>query len=200
MPARLSLSRMVKQVSSISNPSRDYVEACIGWLDSHLWLFDLVGSAKRERLLDVFDYAYRRYGVKYFVVDSLLKCGIAEEDLTTQKNFVDQLCDFKNRRDVHIFLVAHSRKTQDESNPPGKMDIRGSSAITDLADNVLSIWRNKGKEQVSPDEQSIPDGSLLCHKQRNGSWEGKAPMWYSRQSYQYLRNPEERPKRYVHWP
>jgi len=87
----------------------------------------------------VFEYARQRYGIDVFLIDSLMKCGIAEDDFNTQKCFVERLCDFKNSHPCHIHLIAHPRKSQDESHLPNKMDIKGSGAITDLADNVFSV-------------------------------------------------------------
>jgi twinkle protein len=41
------------------------------------------------------------------------------------------------------------RKGLDESKPPGKLDSKGTGAISDLADNCFSIWRNKEKERLT---------------------------------------------------
>jgi twinkle protein len=45
-----------------------------------------------------------------------------------------------------VHLVMHSRKKEDEFAPPGKFDAKGTGTITDLADNVMTVWRNKKKE------------------------------------------------------
>src|SRR5690606_6433008 len=102
---------------------------------------------KTDKLLEVMDYCFKRYGVRLFVIDSLLKCGIDEDDYTAQKRFVEQLCDFKNSTNSTVLLVCHARKQADENRPVGKMDIRGAGAISDLADTVLAIHRNKRKER-----------------------------------------------------
>lgn len=196
-PGRL-LSRMVRQVNGEPNiPSRQNAETCLYWLDESMLIFDLTGTAKADRLLEVFEYAYRKYGVTVFAIDSLMKCGIGVDDYNGQKKFVERLCDFKNKFGVTIFLVTHSRKVADEAAFSGKMDVKGDSSITDLPDTVLSVWRNKPKEQhleecevtgAMPDPDILEEGDAVIHcvKQRNGDWEGSVGLHFSRQSLQYI--------------
>ena len=44
------------------------------------------------------------------VLDSLMKCGIAEDDLNGQKAFLNKIAVAARDLDIHIFLVAHSTK------------------------------------------------------------------------------------------
>lgn len=170
-------------------------DAAFDWFGQWLWLVDLVGIAKGGRLLEVFEYAFRRYGVTSFVIDSLARCGIAEEDYAAQKGFIDTLCDFANRLNVHVHLVTHTRKQQDEMRPTGKMDVKGTGAITDMAFNLMTIWRNKPKEEAQRTGDNTkdgqPDAMLICSKQRNGDWEGKVALWFDRASYQYIDRPND---------
>lgn len=210
MPAQNLLTRLVKQASGMAMPSPEYIDAIHEWYQGKAWLFNLVGTAKRERLLDVFLYMKRRYNVDVFFIDSLLKCGLAEDDYNGQKLFVEQLCDFKNEHMVHIHLVAHPRKPEDEYTISGKLDIRGSSSISDLADNVFSIFRNKKKEEeidkytqqgklVSNVISGEYDTLLCCSKQRNGEWEKAIALWYDKQSLQFLNSQMQKPRQYVQY-
>lgn len=205
------LKRLTRQASCAPKPPVEDIEACNNMFSRNLWLFSLTGTAKQERLLDVFAYAARRYGVKVFLIDSLMKCGISEDDYNGQKAFIDKLCDFKNKYNVHIFLVTHSRKSDSEEKPTGKMDVKGSGAVTDLADNVFIIWRNKIKERALQAENNgenltdkekqyaaMPDSILLLDKQRNGEgWEGKVGLNFDRQSNQYLPLENKNPYNYL---
>ncbi len=201
-PKRL-LFRLTRQASGLRNPSEEYIRVIHQWYDKQLWIFDLVGTTKTTRLLEVFQYARQRYGIDVFVIDSLMKCGIGEEDYTAQKLFIDQLCDFKNMHDCHIHLVAHPRKGQDENKLPGKLDMKGSGTITDLADNCFCVFRNKLKEdeisklggRVDPSESILEkfDCLFACSKQRNGEWEGKIALWFNPDSFQYLENRHHKP-------
>lgn len=204
----LLLKRMVQQASGMDRPSEDYIRTITAWYRDKLWVFDLTGTAKTERILEVFLYARQRYGITTFVIDSFLKCGIAEEDYASQKKFIDQLCDFKNSYDCHIHLVVHPRKGIDETKSPGKMDVKGTGSVTDLADNCFAIWRNKIKEKkiMENQETHVPDEILnqpdcmwICDKNRSGDWEGKFVFWFDKKSFQYLEQQNHRPVRYVEY-
>jgi len=70
-----------------------------------------------------------------------------------------------------------------------------------MADSVYSVWRNKKKEDCDDGSQNdAPDAVLVCHKQREieGS-EGKIPLWFDRDSLQFLNYSSEKPKRYVNY-
>ena len=71
---------MVRQASGMSCPSRGYIDAILDWLDGKLWIYDQLGTAKTGEMLEDFRYAARRYGVNHFIVDSLAKLGMAEDD------------------------------------------------------------------------------------------------------------------------
>ncbi len=125
-----------------------------------------------------------------------------------EKFFVEKLADFKNEHDVHVHLVAHSRKGENEDRSPGKLDVKGTGTITDLADNSFSIWRNKRKEEARRSAEhkgaqfvgelaEMPDAVLLCDKQRNGDWEGKLGLWWNPGSFQLLDSEGSRPIQYV---
>lgn len=208
MPPAVTLVRMAKQICGVSEPSREYVKAAIDWLRDKLWLFDLVGTAKADRLLSVMEYARRRYGVEHFVIDSLAKCGFAEDDYNNQKAFVERLTDFAHEHESHIHLVAHSRKGQNDFDPPGKMDVKGTGGMTDMAHNVVMVWRNKRKEaevtmaktdgvEIRDELSHKPDSAAIVVKQRNYSWEGQINLWLDLATGQYLGNPEHSPTQYV---
>jgi twinkle protein len=228
-PRRL-LKRMAKQVSGLDRPSEEFLQAIGDWYDGKLWVFNVLGTAKTERMLEVFEYARRRYGITNFIIDSLSKCGIAEDDYPGQKDFVERLCEFSHQHDVHIHLVAHARKGQDEQGIPGKLDVKGTGAITDMVDQTFTVWRNKRKEDQIPkikkqiehldlkdkltegegkslrkDKENLekvtakPDVIIMQDKNRNRDWEGKVPLWFDMNSFQYLVGPDLKPKAYVNF-
>ena len=84
------------------------------WFSDRLWVFKLTGTAKAGRLLEIFAYARRRYGIDLFVIDNLAKCGLDEEDYAGQKDFIDALCDFKMSITA-MFFWSPSRKTNESS-------------------------------------------------------------------------------------
>jgi twinkle protein len=209
MAPAVTLKRMFQQIGATPCPPPEFMWKIDDWINGRLWIVNIRGTAKAERLIEIFRYAWKRYGVTQIVIDSLLKCGFAEDDYNGQKEFVDQLCDFISETRCHIHLVSHSRKMENELQVPGKMDVRGGAALTDLPDNVISVWRNKAKEEAIhkfvianhgkpiPSEMiSKPDCMMQIHKQRHYDWEGKIPLWFDKQSHQYMARSKG-PKAYL---
>lgn len=191
------LKRLVRQATGLANPTRAYVRHVSHWFRDRMWVFDASGTQKASVIVDVFGYAARRYGIKFFVIDNLAKCGFGEDDYNGQKSFVDALTDLARIQDVHIALVCHMRKTDAEEKPGGKMDVKGTGGITDMSDTLVTVWRNKVKEkkirELREDETAAkqydienPDAILQCHKQRNGEHEPTVRLWFDRSSHQYL--------------
>lgn len=213
-PAEL-MARLYMQATAQEKPSLEYIKAIDLWIDRKLMIFNLVGTAKIDRMLEVFLYARRRYGVDVFVVDSLTTLNIAEDDYNGQKELTEKLRDFKLQYNCHIHLVAHPRKPRDESEVPGKYDIRGGGAVSDLADNCFAVWRNKAKEEIvrrqsrgdylTPDEYEVlkeHDSFLKCDKNRHGRGkfkEGIVGFWFHEPSGQYLEREGLRPQPYIEY-
>lgn len=201
------IARLTRQAACIAQPAEGYIRAVHDWYGNNLFVFDVTGTAKTQKMLSVFRYAYKRYGVKRFVIDNLQKCGVPLDDNDKVKDFIDELTDFAKEFDATVFLVHHMRKGADESNT-GKMGIKGSGAITDMVDTILIWWRNKEKENkkiqaqydgAEFDESEEPDAVLYCEGQRNGEDEPKIRLWFDKKSNQFIENYNAKPKRYVQY-
>lgn len=189
-----TLHRMIQQMTNQHQPDRERIEQSFEWLTHKLWMVNVLGSIKGNELLEVFTYAHRRHGVTQFVIDSLMRCGIREDDYSGQNEFVQKLCDFKLQTKAHVWLVSHPRKGESESTAPTKLDVRGASAITDNADNVMSLWRNPDKREnlngLELKNHNDPDARLTIGKQRNGDgWEGGCYLWFDAQSKRFNDTP-----------
>lgn len=148
----------------------------------------MLGSATIARLLEVFAYASRRYGIRHFVIDSLMMTDVPEDgpgSMSAQKEeAVQKLTDFTKRFGANLHLVAHPRKGRDESLAPGKMDVAGSGKITDAADNVFTVFSLR-RESGDPDTDK-PDGYLELQKQRNGEVQHKKVwLFFNRSAMQF---------------
>lgn len=189
------VKRMVKQATGQDRPTLDYIQAVGDWLTDRCWIFNQLGSATVKRLLEVFTYANKRYGVKHVVIDSLMMTDVPEDGpgaITAQKEAIRSMCDFAKRYGVHVHLVAHPRKGKDESAGPGKMDVAGSSKITDGADNVFTVWRAQ-KDESEPDDGTKPDARLELKKQRNGDTQNRSlNLWFNKGAQQYRSNSQAR--------
>jgi twinkle protein len=188
----VTLSRMCRQASQGETPAIAYIKGFGAWTDGKLWMYDQQGTTTPERVLSVSRYFAAELAGTHVVIDSLMKCGIAEDDYNGQKAFVDELTALARDRQVHVHLVHHTRKQHDEFSPPGKMDAKGTGAITDLVDNCVTVWRNKRKEAAaakSEAQSSDPDALMIIDKQRNGEWEGKIGLWFDPASHQFVSTP-----------
>ncbi|MBF0308106.1 MAG: toprim domain-containing protein [Magnetococcales bacterium] len=205
MRSARSLERMVRQMTGMAYPPKPYIEAAMDRLSEGLWIYDLVGKAEVKELLQVCDYARRRYGVEIFVIDSLMRLGVSTEDYTGQEAAMLEMVSFAVSRNVHIHLVAHSRKNRMEGIPSPGAQIKGSSAIGDNAFNVIEVTRNFAKEKklaggATPESiQEEHDGGLVVQKQRNGTWTGQVRLWFDSASQQYLEGWAHKPTPMFEW-
>lgn len=182
------LKRMTKQATGLDRPTMAYIDAVGEWLRDRCFIFNQSGSATVKRLLEVFVYAQKRYGVSHVVIDSLMMTDVPEDGpgaMTAQKEAIRSLCDFAKRTGVHVHLVAHPRKGKDESQGPGKMDVAGSGKITDGADNVFTVWRAQ-KDEAEEYDPEKPDAKLELKKQRNGDVQNYSQwLWFNKASMQF---------------
>ncbi len=193
MAPRQSLKRLIKQVGNIDRPTEGYAKACMDYLDKGLLIYSKVGKADVTRMLEIFDYARSRYGCDVFIVDSLMRLGIASDDYTGQEKAVYQMVDWVISKNVHIHLVAHARKSEKGGGPAGTEDVKGASEIGSNAFNILTIWRNRKHEEdiaAADDAQKaelekIPGVILNVAKNRNGDFEGRVGLWYDKETYRY---------------
>lgn len=189
------LARKIRQAAQCPNPADEFVQRFLAWAgDQRLWLFDHQGSLSPSTVLGIVRYAVDQHAVTHVLIDSLMKCGIATDDYNAQKQFVDELQSIAHQSGPHIHLVAHARKGQDDHAPPKLHDVKGTSELCDMAENVLTVWKNKRK--LSEAAQGIgkridePDGLLTIDSQRNGDgWTGSIALWFSPASFQFIGGP-----------
>lgn len=198
-----TLARMARQAIGTEEPSPSAVRDFQRFLGGRVWLYDQQGTVKSDRMLAVLRYAVEEIGVQHFVIDSLMKCGVDSDDYNAQKKFIDCLSSYARDAKVHIHLVAHSRKKETENSVMDKFDIKGASEITDMADNVFTLWRNKPKEEkaergeMDDKTRGQPDALLVCDKQRHGEWEGRVALWFNKRTLQYVGRDTRQPIDYL---
>lgn len=195
MKPEQTLKRMVKQTGNVDRPTEDFIGALLGFLDRGLLLYEKVGKAGVEGLLTIFDYARAKYGCDQFVIDSLMRLGIAGDDYNGQEKAMFLLIDWAIKNNVHLHLVAHARKGERGAGAPETEDIKGAMEIGANAFNIVSVWRNRRHEEDvkaavegSPewrDLQEKPGVVLNVAKQRNGDFEGKVGLWFDQETYRY---------------
>jgi twinkle protein len=192
-----TIKRMITQASGCSMPTEAFVDAFMEFTDSKLWIHDQQGSVKPELMLAMLRYCADQFGCEHLFVDSLTKVIKREDDYNGQKEFLDQLCIFARDYQIHLHLVAHQKKPEmGEDKVGGKYDIKGASSISDLANNVIMVFRNKAKEQRGGDVTKA-DMLLNIVKQRDGDFEGPHFLWRDPESLQFRDNAESNPTQMV---
>jgi len=134
---------LVMQTAGSHKLDETMVRETVRQLGAGLWFLDHVGTLEVDRLLEVWTYARRRYDVRHFVVDSMMRLKLGVDDYTAQKVTVDRLAAFARVYDAHVHLVAHPRKGANDHQGVDKSAIKGTSEITDLAHNVIVVTRHE---------------------------------------------------------
>lgn len=198
LKAEVSLYRMLCMYAGCRAAEGYAVKTLPQW-DQKLFVYDVIGSVSHRRIETLILYAREKLGVNHLVIDSLMKCGIDADDYKAEKRFVDRLQNLAKETGIHIHLVCHARKSQDEEKRPNKFDVIGTSHITNLADNIFIFWRNKAREKAlrkqkagtGLNEKELKiieeqyDAILAVEKNREGGTEGVIGLYYHSQSGQY---------------
>ncbi len=196
----LTLARMITQTLGSPEPTDEFITKWANRAKDKLFIYDQLGVTTSQDMFATLYYGKHVLGCDVFVIDSLMKMSdISEESLENQKRFVDRLATTCRDLDIHVFLVAHTRKMKDETEIPDATDIMGSSLIRALSDNIVCVWRNRAKEKLveegkTPEEELkiIPDCKVFIQKQRNAQWEGSFNFWFSQKGLTYKESPNGR--------
>ncbi len=182
-----TLWRMCLQAAGSSTggtPTEEFIREFSAFADTSILIYDQLDSVKTEKILGFVHYAAKHLGCDHIVIDSLAKAGISVEDRQGETEFINRLAWAAKHLNCHIHLVAHIRKPQSgmEHKPATKYEVKGSSTLVDLVDNVIVVHMDKKRDQLKhlPDlteEQrdyfdSHHDMLLCIQKQRHGAFEG----------------------------
>jgi len=184
-PARmLNWLAQTEEKIYLANPDRktEVAEAWLDMLTDRLYMIDIVGEIKKEYLFEVMEYAIKKYGVKHFVIDSMMRISLPHYDeLRQQKEFVAELKGLANDNYIHIHLITHPRKTDKDDDIIGQSDIAGTGHITDLADNVIVVHRLSEDQKEKARQKGVTncaDAILIVKKNREHGTTGKVRLGF----------------------
>ena len=176
MPPERLMRWMVIQASP-SGAVLETMDATLTKLNAHVFLVNTDRETSSAELLNVFEYAARRWNVKHFIIDSLMRVTFkTTEELTEHKAFCSALCTFARTHGAHMHLVVHPRKGQSDTERPDKMDVAGTGNITNLAHNVLVLWR---ADPEMKEKGKVSDNILFVRKNREWGYLGKVKFAYN---------------------
>lgn len=183
------ITKMAKCVAHGAEITREDLDGFLDIVGDRITFYDDTGELPVDRLFELMKFAYCRYGATQFLIDSFMKVEGMEEDYKAQTKFLNDLCKFASDHMVHIHLVAHPRKTENDGKPSAN-DLKGSSVIRNQADNVFVVHRNFSKEkkfesgEIDDDQYNREwDTSVMVEKDRE---EGDLKMFY----YKYVKSQE----------
>ena len=188
MHPRETLARMMMQFHGCDRKAltNAHVEPFLDAVGDSMFVYEEVGDVKALRMLAVARFCRAELNVDHLVIDSLVKCGMDDGDYKAEKHFVSCLQNITKQSGLHIHLVTHKRKGGLPGEIMRKEDVSGTQKLTDMADNVILISRNRRKEEElqksvpDPEITKKPDTWLRIDKQRHGDgWEGTIGLWFT---------------------
>lgn len=187
-----TIERISRMASGVYNPSDKYDEKLFDYFAGKLFIFDRNDQISFDEVVGMINHSATVRKCNHIFIDSLMMCGVGGSDLDGQQKFIDKVRSLAKQHQIHIHLIAHSKKPtdSDESKIPSKYDISGSANISNMAHNVISVWMNKrkqrfketgflpnmGEEEIKKINQSA-DIKLDIQKQRSISFEGVINLW-----------------------
>ena len=142
----------------------------------------IVSSAKQ--VLDAMDYAVYVNDVEHIILDNM-QFMVSLKGLGSRSTFdkfdvqdiaIEKFRKFATERDVHVTLVVHPRKEQ-ENSQLSISSIYGSAKATQEADTVL-ILQNNGQKKFMEVKKNRFNGAL-----------GTSPLHFDRKSCRYSEVP-----------
>jgi twinkle protein len=140
------------------NPRMDETEMleALGWVNERVTFLTHDGVMPTvQSLIERFETAVRRYGVKACVVDpfNFLKLNTKKDGGVDTESINEMLSEFKmfaQRAELVLFLVAHPAKPMGGSNDqvPGGYSISGSAHFYNRADFGLTMHRKDGASNL----------------------------------------------------
>lgn len=121
-------------------------------IKNKMYYYDYDMVAKGEEMLETIEESYCRKGIRMFVLDNLMTIqqpiiGVGENSKwDAQKQFILCLKNLTKKYPIHILLVAHPKKLEDEKEAT-MYDIHGISEIPNLCDNIVFLRRYTPQEQ-----------------------------------------------------
>ena len=110
------------------------------WLDKLLFIYNTEYGNQWEQLLADMEVMYNA-GIKVFILDNLMAMNIdlLEGDKNNkQKTVILKVKEFAKKKNVHVILVAHPRKSMAFLR---KNDISGTADLTNAVDNIFIMHR-----------------------------------------------------------
>jgi twinkle protein len=190
-PILRKMIQMETGVHFASLPRQELEKALTQISGLPIYFIDIYGEIGLEELKGAIYYARRRYGIEFAILDHLhffLKySGDHERQAIDQA--VRDIKAWTMELGIHILLIVHPTKLTFDNKVVHLNDLKGSSGLKQIPDNVLSIWRPRGE-----DDSKKPIGEVVLYilKVRDDSGdEGKVILTFNKRSQSYSESGPE---------
>lgn len=115
-----------------------------------LKIYNTRASATVDEILDGFDEARTKFGCRVFVIDNCDQFEFASDNENKAlRDIVIKIRDYAINNKVHIFLISHIRKLERDVVMPNLNDVKGTSALVNIAKNVIIALRTDVMDKSS---------------------------------------------------
>jgi replicative DNA helicase len=182
------LRKMVQMKAGriLDEVNKKELEETLQWISTlPIYFVDIYGEIGIPELKDAIYYANRRYGIEFVVLDHLhffLRYS-ADHERQAIDNALRDIKSWAMELEIHIILIVHPTKLTYENKVVHLNDLKGSSGLKQIPDNVLSIWRERnGNGTKTPQNEIL----LYILKVRDDSGdEGKVILSFDKRSQSY---------------
>ena len=157
----------------------------LAWLNKRVRLYNYWGITDKKDLMNTFRFAADQHQGKFFIIDNMMKVGIADDDYAAQGYFIQEVCDFSMHRKVHTVVVVHENKGDGST----KQKVRGSKQLTDAPNNLVKMERNEKKAQKLEDLKAELAAGTMSQDEYNRALEGQRKVWDSKFTHGKQRCP-----------
>lgn len=123
-----------------------------------LFLYNTKADASVDDILQGFEEARIQHNCRVYVIDNVEQFAFSSDNENKAiKDIVIKIRDYAINNKVHIFLVAHLRKTERDVILPDLNDVKGTSAMVNIAKNVIIVLRTDKIDHNSKQYKSLKE-------------------------------------------
>lgn len=120
----------------------DKFEEANAFFKGNLFIFNNNFPADKNGIIETFEKARTEQGCRVFLLDNV---EMFDLDSDNENKGIKEICialrQYAITKKVHIIIVAHIRKTERNILRPDIFDVKGTSALTNIAKNIITIIR-----------------------------------------------------------
>ena len=121
-----------------------------------LFIFNNNLLANKQNLINTLESARVNDNCKFFVLDNVEMFDLdADNENASLKDMCIALRQWAISKKVHILIVAHIRKIERNICRPEIFDVKGSSALTNICKNIITIIRTDKLDKETKEYQSF---------------------------------------------